>query len=184
MIPTTDVERTSLMKPTMSDIQAVLDKFDQSEWNELRVSSDNFNLLVSKSPLTERSGSSSLSDPPRSNGHSSEVTTVHPPTSAEIPISVTQEISAGPRSPETEGVVVKAPSLGTFYRAPKPGAAPFVEVGSEVEPSTQLCLLEVMKLYTSVEAGAAGVVTEILVEDGTLVEHDQPLFVVRPCEGE
>jgi acetyl-CoA carboxylase biotin carboxyl carrier protein len=71
---------------------------------------------------------------------------------------------------------VTAPLLGTFYRAPKPGAAPFVEVGSAVEPETVIAIIEVMKLMNTVRAGRAGRVTEILVTDGALVEYGQPLL--------
>jgi len=74
------------------------------------------------------------------------------------------------------GDEVTAPLLGTFYRAPKPGAAPFVEVGSVVEPDTVIAIVEVMKLMNTVRAGRAGRVTEILVADGALVEFGQPLL--------
>jgi acetyl-CoA carboxylase biotin carboxyl carrier protein len=74
---------------------------------------------------------------------------------------------------------VPAPLLGTFYRAPKPGAPPFVEVGSTVEADTVVAIIEVMKLMTTVRAGRARHVTEILVADGTLVEYGQPMLRIR-----
>jgi len=74
--------------------------------------------------------------------------------------------------------IVRAPYLGTFYRAPKPGSPPYVEVGSAVTAESELCLVEVMKLFTTVRAPAAGVVHAILSQDGALVEADQPLFVI------
>ena len=61
------------------------------------------------------------------------------------------------------GSLVRAPNLGTFYRAPKPGAAPYVAIGQKVEAETEVCLIEVMKLFTSVCAGVAGTVREVLV---------------------
>ena len=75
---------------------------------------------------------------------------------------------------------VRAPNLGTFYRAPKPGAPPYVAVGQKVEASTEVCLIEVMKLFTSVRAGVTGTVREVLAEDAQLVEFDQPLFLIEP----
>ena len=78
-------------------------------------------------------------------------------------------------------VVVRAPNLGTFYRAPKPGAPPYVALGQRVEPETELCLIEVMKLFTAVTSGARGIVKQILAEDSQLVEFDQPLFVIDPA---
>jgi acetyl-CoA carboxylase biotin carboxyl carrier protein len=78
-------------------------------------------------------------------------------------------------------ITVRAPNLGTFYRAPKPGAEPYVSVGQKVEADTELCLIEVMKLFTNVLAGVAGTVQQILVEDTELVEYDQPLFLIEPA---
>jgi acetyl-CoA carboxylase biotin carboxyl carrier protein len=71
---------------------------------------------------------------------------------------------------------VSAPLLGTFYRAPKPGAAPFVEVGSPVNEDTIVGIIEVMKLMNAVRAGARGTVVEILGRDGTLVEYGETLL--------
>jgi acetyl-CoA carboxylase biotin carboxyl carrier protein len=75
-------------------------------------------------------------------------------------------------------VVVEAPMVGTFYRAPEPGAKPFVEVGQRVAPDTVVCIIEVMKLMNSIAARHAGVVTQILVNDGDPVEFGQPLIVI------
>jgi acetyl-CoA carboxylase biotin carboxyl carrier protein len=70
--------------------------------------------------------------------------------------------------------------VGTFYRAPEPGAPPFVEVGQSVEPDTIVCIIEVMKLMNSIPAGVRGVVTHVLVEDAAPVETGQSLIVVDP----
>ena len=86
-----------------------------------------------------------------------------------------------PASRETvDGAVIVAPMLGTFYRAPAPGAAPFVDVGSAVQPSTIVCIIEVMKMMNSVHAGVAGTIAEVLVENGEPVEYGSPLFRVEP----
>jgi acetyl-CoA carboxylase biotin carboxyl carrier protein len=71
---------------------------------------------------------------------------------------------------------VAAPLLGTFYRAPKPGSAPFVEVGAQVDEDTIVGIIEVMKLMNAVRAGARGTVVEILGRDGTLVEYGETLL--------
>ena len=75
-------------------------------------------------------------------------------------------------------MIITAPNLGTFYRAPKPGAAPYVEVGSSFAIGDELCLIEVMKLFTSVRAEQAGRLLAILAEDGAMVEAGQPLFAM------
>ena len=77
--------------------------------------------------------------------------------------------------------VVRAPMVGTFYRAPEPGAPPFVEIGQAVEPDTTVCIIEVMKLMNSIPAGARGVVTHVLAENGAPVETNAPLVVVDPA---
>ena len=74
---------------------------------------------------------------------------------------------------------VTAPLLGTFYRSPKPGAPPFVEVGAAVQEDTVIAIIEVMKLMNTVRAGVRGTVTEILVNDGALVEYEQTLLRIR-----
>jgi acetyl-CoA carboxylase biotin carboxyl carrier protein len=76
--------------------------------------------------------------------------------------------------------VVRAPMVGTFYRAPAPGEPPFAEVGQPVEPDSILCIIEVMKLMNSIEAGTRGVVREILVPNGAGVEYGEVLMVIEP----
>jgi len=78
------------------------------------------------------------------------------------------------------GAQIVSPMVGTFYRAPEPGAAPFVEVGSRVEPDTIVCIIEVMKLMTSMPAGCRGTVRAILVDDGEAIDHGQALIVIEP----
>jgi acetyl-CoA carboxylase biotin carboxyl carrier protein len=77
-------------------------------------------------------------------------------------------------------VAVSAPTSGTFFRAPAPDTSPFVEVGDHVEPDDIVGVFDVMKLFTSLTAGVAGTVTEVLVANEALVEQDQPLILIRP----
>lgn len=76
------------------------------------------------------------------------------------------------------GVIITAPNIGTFYRSPKPGSAPYVEVGDTISVGDELCLIEVMKLFTALASDKCGRIHSILVEDGVMVEGGQPLFVV------
>ncbi|MBF1350008.1 MAG: acetyl-CoA carboxylase biotin carboxyl carrier protein [Neisseria lactamica] len=73
----------------------------------------------------------------------------------------------------------KSPMVGTFYRAPGPNAAAFVEVGQQVKAGDTLCIIEAMKLMNEIEAEKSGVVKEILVENGTPVEYGEPLFIIE-----
>ena len=78
-----------------------------------------------------------------------------------------------------EGHVVTSPMVGSFYRAPSPGAAPFVDVGSRVNVGDTLCIIEAMKLLNQIEADKAGTIKAILVENGQPVEYNQPLFIIE-----
>ena len=77
-------------------------------------------------------------------------------------------------------VVVKAPILGTFYRASGPEASPFVKVGDVVDKGDKLCVIEAMKLMNEIEADISGTVKKVLVENSQAVEYDQGLFVIEP----
>jgi len=156
------------------DIEALLETFEASSWSELRLKIDGLELFVSKTPgaravlgATESAASiASASSTPAQHGHGAHVSSGM--------VDETQAVFAA------EGLIaVRAPNLGTFYRAPKPGAPPYVEVGQRVESTTELCLIEVMKLFTSVHAGVAGVVRRVLVNDAELVEFDQALFLIE-----
>ena len=80
--------------------------------------------------------------------------------------------------PGQEGLVIKAPMVGTFYRAASPDAKPFVEVGQAVKEGDTVCIIEAMKLMNEIEADASGAVKAILVENGQPVEYGQPLFIL------
>lgn len=103
------------------------------------------------------------------------------PVAAPAPAAHGAAVAAAPAAEgnwPAGATVVRAPYLGTFYRSPKPGAAPYVELGAIIAADAELCLVEVMKLFTAVRAGVAGKVTEVLASDGELVAAGQPLFVI------
>lgn len=106
------------------------------------------------------------------------------PAGAPSAVAAVPATSAPPASPAAllqlppGAQVIKSPSVGTFYAAKEPGAAPFVTVGQEIASGTTLCIIEVMKLMNTVQAGINGVVTQILVSDGQAVEYGQPLMVI------
>ncbi len=87
------------------------------------------------------------------------------------------EAAAAPAAPA--GHTLKSPMVGTFYRAPSPGAPSFIEVGQSVAKGQTLCIIEAMKLLNEIESDAAGTVKAILVENGQPVEYGQPLFVIE-----
>ncbi|GIX31489.1 MAG: acetyl-CoA carboxylase biotin carboxyl carrier protein subunit [Porticoccaceae bacterium] len=106
-----------------------------------------------------------------------------PPPAAAAPAPAAPAPAAPPAdgptaAPALEGHVVRSPMVGTFYRAPAPGAPPFVEVGQQVKPGDVLCIVEAMKMMNQIEADRAGTIGAILVEDGAAVEFDQPLLTI------
>jgi acetyl-CoA carboxylase biotin carboxyl carrier protein len=82
-------------------------------------------------------------------------------------------------APEPKGHELKSPMVGTFYRAPSPGAPAFVEVGQSVSKGQTLCIIEAMKLLNEIESDVSGTVKAILVENGQPVEYGQPLFLIE-----
>jgi acetyl-CoA carboxylase biotin carboxyl carrier protein len=96
------------------------------------------------------------------------------------PVSAAGAAAAAGEPAPADGLVdVLAPLLGTFYRAPRPGAAPFVTVGSEVAPDTVVCIIETMKLMNSVTAGVGGTVAEILLDNAQFAPQGVVLMRVR-----
>jgi acetyl-CoA carboxylase biotin carboxyl carrier protein len=98
-----------------------------------------------------------------------------PPGAAPAAAAVAAAIA---EEPALEGHVLKAPMVGTFYRAASPEAKVFVEVGQNVKAGETVCIIEAMKLMNEIEADATGVVKAILVENGQPVEYGQPLFII------
>jgi acetyl-CoA carboxylase biotin carboxyl carrier protein len=106
-------------------------------------------------------------------------------TSASAPAAPTSTASAPPAisataKPSKTLLPIKSPTPGTFYSSPKPGAEPYVKVGSKVTPSTVVCMIEAMKIFNEITADCTGVITEVSVENQQAVEYGQILFQVDP----
>jgi acetyl-CoA carboxylase biotin carboxyl carrier protein len=102
------------------------------------------------------------------------------PQSAQQAIPATSTPVAMPASVATGEIEIKSPMIGTFYRAPSPEAASYIETGAEVNGETVVCIIEAMKVMNEIKAEVKGVITQVLVENGKPVEFGQPLFKVRP----
>lgn len=104
------------------------------------------------------------------------------PSGVPAPQPVAEPAPAEPPAAEPEqlqGHTITSPMVGSFYRAPAPGAPPFVEVGQRVNAGDTLCIIEAMKMLNQIESDKAGVIAAILVENGQPVEYGQPLFVIE-----
>ncbi len=98
---------------------------------------------------------------------------------AGLPAPAPPAAAASAQPEEPTGHTLKSPMVGTFYRAPSPGAPVFVEVGQSVAKGQTLCIIEAMKLLNEIESDVAGTIKAILVENGQPVEYGQPLFLIE-----
>ncbi len=151
-----------------SEILRVLEMFDRSSWSEMQLQSGSMKLLISKT------GRLQSQQPPAA-------APLLAPAAAQIPAATAAPSSATTPAIDPRWIAVKAPMLGHFYAAPKPGAAPFVSLGQTVTAEDTIAILEVMKLMNHVKAGAAGRIARIAVADGDLVEFEQPLIYLEPA---
>ena len=99
-----------------------------------------------------------------------------------MPLVISNSATQTPPSQSfaTGEIEIKSPMIGTFYRAPSPESANYVEVGTEVNPETVVSIIEAMKVMNEIKAEVKGTITQVLVESGKPVEFGQPLFKVRP----
>ncbi len=154
------------------DIENLIEVFQQSDWDEMHVQVGEFELFLSNDP--------NASSPARA-APSAAATPAALPAANPAPAAAATARSSAADAPIPDGMLaIRAPNLGTFYRAPKPGAPPYVEVGQQIDADTEVCLIEVMKLFAPVRAGIAGTVREVRAQDGAMVEFDQVIFVVEP----
>lgn len=149
---------------SQADIRALLRAFDQSSWQQMAVTVGSDTIEVA------RRGSGVSVDGP--------APPTHPQRETDPPAAEPDPPTAGTDPPAA--VLVTAPSVGVFWHAPGPGAAPLVEVGGHVHPADPVGLVEVMESLNPVPAGLAGRVRAVLAADGELVEYGQPLVAVEP----
>lgn len=165
-----------MASPDEKDIESLVELFNQSDWDEMHLKTDDLEIFLSNDPAAI--GPTQASAVPATAG--TAVATAADAVGVSAAIESAPAASAAAVHVPDGMVAVTAPNLGTFYRAPKPGAAPYVEVGQAIGAETEVCLIEVMKLFTPVSAGTAGVVHEVCIEDGQLVEYGQVLVVIDP----
>lgn len=162
---------------TPDDIQALLELFEASTWQEMTIDIGEDHLHVSR-----RANGAAAAPPPVARAAPAAVSapTVPAPTAAPIPPpAAPAPLPTGPAT-NGHGVPVAAPSVGLFWRSPSPGAPPFVDVGSRVGPDDTIAIIEVMKLMSPLKAGLSGVVTAILAENGATVARGDALVLVDP----
>lgn len=159
---------------TYKDVVDILKIIDESPCQELHLELEGLKLdLVKGEPPP---APPPPSQPPAAAGEKGKSPVPNP---GPAPATPPKEAAPSP-APISSGIQVKSPLAGTFYRAPAPGARPFVEVGGEVKAGDQVAIVEVMKLMNSVKAPVKGVVREICVANETPVKMGQVLMVIEP----
>ncbi|HOB08078.1 MAG: acetyl-CoA carboxylase biotin carboxyl carrier protein [Limnochordia bacterium] len=148
-----------------AEIKELIAIFNESDITELVLELDNLKLHLSKLKVSAPQQAAQHVPQPSATAGTKEAEPQQP--SQEQPAKLRE---------------VLAPMVGVFYRAPSPGADPYVEVGSFVEKGQTLCIIEAMKLMNEIESEYRGQVVEILVENGQPVEYGQPLFLIEPAE--
>jgi acetyl-CoA carboxylase biotin carboxyl carrier protein len=164
------------MELSEDDVLHILKLIDESKFDYFQLEVGELKITVSKGePIPINSAPQTLAAAPVAAPPA-------PARPAPAPAATSQPPSVEPKKASIpEGLVpITAPLLGTFYVAPEPGAPPFVKVGETVTEDTTVGLIEVMKVFNSVRAGAKGVITEVVAQNGQFVEYGQTLFLVKP----
>ncbi len=168
------------MDLTQEDVLQILKIMDGSDYGELHLRMGDLRIDVNKNghPGPLKGGQSPRQTPVMVDASEPVAETQSAPPS---PKTATDGDAAELDRADTEGLVpIKSPMMGTFYRSPKPGDPAFVEEGQMVNEDTTVCIIEVMKLFSTIHAGMKGRIVRICAQDSQLVEYDQVLFLIEP----
>jgi acetyl-CoA carboxylase biotin carboxyl carrier protein len=153
----------------LKDIKAIIDLMRKNSVSEFELEKQDFKIRLKRGG--NGGGSAVVYEDASAMAYAQPQMVV----SAQTPPAVAQ-----PAAPASTEVEIKSPMIGTFYRAPSPEAAAYIEVGTEVTPETVVCIIEAMKVMNEIKAEAKGIITQVLVENAKPVEFGQPLFKLRP----
>jgi acetyl-CoA carboxylase biotin carboxyl carrier protein len=179
------------MEMSPETIKALLDAFERSDWREMVVTVGDDRLHVSRDPLpdaavapvppaTPAPPAAPIPPAPAVSSGGGAVGGPAPEEALATGGGGGSPAATGPAEETARGTAIESPSVGLFWRAPAPGAPPFVEVGGKVAAGETVAIVEVMKLMNHVSSPVDGVVTAILVENGAPVEFGQAIVVVDP----
>lgn len=150
----------------LKDIKAIIDLMKKNSITEFELERQDFKIRLKRGP---NGGAGS--------GGYEEIAAIAGSGGTVPPATVAGSVQPNSTSTEQD---IKSPMIGTFYRAPSPEAAPYVDVGTEVNAETVVCIIEAMKVMNEIKAEAKGVITHVLVENAKPVEFGQSLFKIRP----
>ncbi len=152
----------------IKDIKAIIDLMKKNAISEFELERDDFKIKLRRN--TNGGGSGSDEVPSISYAAPAPMTLVAAPAA----------VAASPAVVVSNDQEIKSPMVGTFYRAPSPEAAPYVDVGTQITPDTVVCIIEAMKVMNEIKAETSGVITQVLCQNSQPVEYGQPLFKIRP----
>lgn len=159
----------------LKHIQELIKAVNKSELSELSIKDGDFEITIKQNPFSSTTGQ--------------QVVTVQAAQPVAQQVMASMPVQSAPvaeaQAPATESastantVTIKSPMIGTFYRSPKPGEPPFINVGDTVSAGQHICIIEAMKLFNEIESEVSGKVVKVLVDEASPVEYDQPLFLVE-----
>jgi acetyl-CoA carboxylase biotin carboxyl carrier protein len=149
----------------LKDIKAIIDLMRKNSISEFELERQEFKIRLKR-------GNAGVAVPGYEDGAAMNYA---------APPQIAGGAAAPPAAPAPSNELeIKSPMIGTFYRAPSPESASYVEVGAEVNPDTVVCIIEAMKVMNEIKAEARGVITQVMLENAKPVEFGQPLFKIRP----
>jgi acetyl-CoA carboxylase biotin carboxyl carrier protein len=164
----------TLSEDEVRQINLIIETLNRSSFDYLQIESGELKLTIAK-------GQAPSSEAARATAEIGVQVSALTAQSSDIrPVAAASEGAEADATKADGTVTIVAPLVGRFYSQPEPGALPFVVVGSEVSDDSTVGLIEVMKTFSAVRAGVAGIITEICAQDAVLVEYGQILYRVRP----
>lgn len=152
----------------LKDIKAIIDLMKKNSVSEFELEKQDFKIRLKRGVGSGNGSLAQYEDSPVS---------ISAPVALPTLPTAGASVSVPTNSNELD---IKSPMIGTFYRSPSPEAGAYVEVGTEVNPDTVVCIIEAMKVMNEIKAEVKGIVTQVLMENAKPVEFGQPLFKVRP----
>jgi acetyl-CoA carboxylase biotin carboxyl carrier protein len=156
------------------EIQDLIDFIAKSGLNKVNIETEEFKISV------QRDAAQKVKYVSESSHHAVPAAPAPAAAAPQAPAAAPAAPAAAPVSDDSKYVAIKAPMIGTFYRAASPESPIFVNVGDEVKKGQVICIIEAMKLFNEIESEVSGKIVKVLVDNATPVEYDQPLFLVDP----
>lgn len=173
-----DSTKSTLTDAEVNQISQLIETLDRSSLDFVQIDSGGLKITIGKGNQMP----SVAAGMPQAAPVAAPAAPVAAPAPAPQPApAAASSVAAPAKAAAGEGdLVISAPMMGRFYSKPDPASPPFVTVGSEVDTTTSVGLIEVMKLFNTVQSGVEGIVTEVCVPDGEFIEFGTPLFKLRP----